>query len=182
MDSTFNSTTSVQNKKIAWLEHIMDVYGDALTKLAYSYVKDVGKAQEIVQDVFITTFNEYEKMHNQDFIKAWLYRVTINRSKDILRSSWIKHVFLSNVLPTYTKSKNSTEKAVLDSEQQQYLFAQVLILPIKYREILLLYYYEDLSIVEIRTLLNINENTIKTRLKRGRTMLEQRLKDGDFHA
>lgn len=182
MDSTFYSTSSVQENKIAWLEKIMDEYGDALTKLAYSYVKDVGRAQEIVQDVFFTSFNEYENMHNKDYMKAWLYRVTINRSKDILRSSWLKRVLLNNVLPTYTKSNNSTENAVLDFEQQQYLLSQILLLPIKYRESLVLYYYEDLSIVEIGDLLNINENTIKSRLKRGRSMLEKLLKDGDFHA
>lgn len=44
-----------------WLDALMDTYGLALTKLAYSYVQDWGKAQEIVQDVFLTCYEQYDK-------------------------------------------------------------------------------------------------------------------------
>jgi len=81
-----------------WLTHLMNEYGDRLTKLAYTYVKDVGKAQEIVQDVFITCYEQYEKVRHIEKIKPWLYRVTINRAKDVLRSSWVKRVLLHNTL------------------------------------------------------------------------------------
>ena len=70
-----------------WLTHLMNEYGDRLTKLAYTYVKDIGKAQEIVQDVFVTCYEKYEKVRQIEKIKPWLYRVTINRAKDVLRSS-----------------------------------------------------------------------------------------------
>lgn len=46
----------------AWLERIMDEYGERLTKLAYNYVKDWGMAEDIVQDVFITCFRHFEKI------------------------------------------------------------------------------------------------------------------------
>ncbi|MEO4052859.1 sigma-70 family RNA polymerase sigma factor [Solibacillus sp. CAU 1738] len=182
MDFTFSTTTTPQVKKIEWLEQLMEDYGDSLTKLAYSYVKDIGRAQEIVQDVFFICYSQYEQVIKIQLVKAWLYRVTINRSKDVLRSSWLKRILLNNVLPNYTKSNHLTEQAVLHSEQQQHLLSYVLKLPIKYREALLLFYYEDLSIIEIADLLDINKNTVKTRLKRGRALLEKQLKDGDFHA
>ncbi|WP_233786067.1 sigma factor-like helix-turn-helix DNA-binding protein [Planococcus halotolerans] len=53
-------------------------------------------------------------------------------------------------------------------------------LPLKYREMILLYYYEELSVQEISDLLKMKANTVKTRLKRGREMLGDTLERGDF--
>lgn len=181
MDSTYETSHIDRIDKLEWLELLMNEYGDPLTKLAYSYVKDLGRAQEIVQDVFYVSYERYEQLSSIDYIKPWLYRITINRCKDALRSSWLKRVILNNIIPTYFKSPNETESSILKIEQQENLLWNILQLPIKYREVLLLFYYEDLSIAEIEAVLYCNGNTVKTRLKRGRTLLQSRLKDGGFH-
>ena len=180
MDSTRLSSTKQNMADSVWLEHLMDTYGDALTKLSFTYVKDLGSAQEIVQDVFFLCYDRYEEIQQIASLKAWLYKLTINRSKDKLRSGWLKRVILDNLIPAYTRARHSTENMLIEQEQQHDLLALVLELPVKYREALLLFYYEDLSIAEMSLMLRLNENTVKTRLKRGRELLKQALKDGDF--
>lgn len=155
-----------------WLEAIMDEYGDRLTKLAYSYLYDWGKSEEIVQDVFITCYELYETRYEIKSFKAWVYRVTINRCKDVLKSSWIKRVIIHNNFFKNLKSNEMTPEFIfMQKGQHEQLTACVLALPVKYREVILLFYYADLSLSEISELLELNPNTVKTRLKRGRDMV-----------
>jgi RNA polymerase sigma factor (sigma-70 family) len=165
-----------QDNKDAWFEKIMDDYGDRLTKLSYNYTKDWNLAEDIVQDVFITCYKEYENIHKIVSFKAWIFRITINKCKDVLKSSIFRRVVTnSNLLKFTTSSELSPEMAILKSSEEEFLSTCVLILPIKYREVITLYYYEELSIEEISEILKINRNTIKTRLNRARMKLKELL-------
>lgn len=165
-----------------WIEEIMTEYGDRLTKLSFSYLKDWGRAQEVVQDVFITCYTMYDTFSEINSFKSWVYRVTINRSKDVLRSSYVKRVIVnSSIFKFITATGISTENNSIKKEEQGLLSICVLSLPIKYREVVLFFYYEDLSIQEISHLLKINQNTIKTRLRRGREMLKNLLESSDIN-
>lgn len=61
----------------AWLEFIMDEYGERLTKLAYNYVKDWKLAEDIVQDVFIACYRNYDKIDEVISFKSWIYRLLL---------------------------------------------------------------------------------------------------------
>jgi RNA polymerase sigma factor (sigma-70 family) len=160
----------------AWLERIMDEYGERLTKLAYNYVKDWGMAEDIVQDVFITCFRHFEKIDEILSFKAWIYRLVINRAKDVLKSSAFKRVVKnSNLLSLFTSKEPLPEMSLVKRSEEEILSRSVLDLPLKYREVIILYYYEECSIEEIKGLLGLNGNTIKTRLNRGRTKLKNRM-------
>ncbi|WP_048827757.1 sigma-70 family RNA polymerase sigma factor [Bacillus sp. B-jedd] len=161
-------------EKDAWFEGIMDQYGDRLTKLSYTYTKDWRLAEDIVQDVFITCYREYENLEKISSFKAWIFRITINKCKDFLRSSFFKRVFANSELIAQEKSSAlSPEMLALKTSEEEFLSKSVLALPLKYREAILLYYYEELSIDEISELLKINKNTVKTRLARGRGKLKK---------
>jgi RNA polymerase sigma factor (sigma-70 family) len=165
-----------------WLEEIVDQYGDQLTKLSYSYLRDWGKAQEVVQDVFFISYKHYDTYPEIKSFKAWIYRVTINRCKDVLKSSWVKRVIVNNSVFQFLSSKEfSPEMVSLQKNEYEQLAQSVLSLPVKYREVIHLFYYEDLTVQEISLLLKINQNTIKTRLKRGREILENSLERGDSY-
>ncbi|WP_107839657.1 sigma-70 family RNA polymerase sigma factor [Metasolibacillus meyeri] len=173
LDATFDTPE-------AWLDNLMDTYGLALTKLAYSYVQDWGKAQEIVQDVFLTCYEQYNKRHTIQSYKAWIYRITINRAKDYYRTAWFKRIIVKNSgfdqqLPT----QPPVEQFLIQQESNAALAYAVLTLPTKYREVILLYYYEELSVYEIATILQCNDNTVKTRLKRARDKLKILLEGRD---
>ncbi|MGF3104031.1 sigma-70 family RNA polymerase sigma factor [Rossellomorea sp. DUT-2] len=158
----------------AWLEAIMDEYGERLTKLAYNYVKDWSQAEDIVQDVFVTCFRHYEEIEEIISFKAWIYRLVINQSKDVLKSSGFKRVVMnSSLFSLFTSKDPLPEMSLLKRSEEEILSRCVLALPVKYREVITLYYYEDCSIDEIKGLLGFNRNTIKTRLNRGRAKLRK---------
>ncbi|MBN8191803.1 sigma-70 family RNA polymerase sigma factor [Bacillus sp. NTK074B] len=158
----------------AWLESIMDEYGERLTKLAYNYVKDWSLAEDIVQEVFVTCFRHYEKIDEIHSFKAWIYRLVINRAKDVLKSSAFKRVVMnSSLFSVFTSQEALPEMSLVKRSEEEVLSKSVLDLPLKYREVIILYYYEECSIDEIQGLLGLNGNTIKTRLNRGRGKLKE---------
>jgi RNA polymerase sigma factor (sigma-70 family) len=157
----------------AWLETIMDEYGERLTKLAYNYVKDWKQAEDIVQDVFITCYKNHEKIDEIKSFKAWIYRLVINKSKDVLKSSSFKKVMInSSLYSLFTSRDLLPEMSLLKRSEEEFLSRCVLSLPVKYREVITLYYYEECTIEEIKGILGLNQNTIKTRLNRGRANLK----------
>jgi RNA polymerase sigma factor (sigma-70 family) len=92
--------------KDIFLERIMDEYGERLTKLSYNYVRDWGQAQEVVQDVFVICYKHLDEYHHINSFKSWIYRVTINKCKDKLRSSLLKRFIFNNEI---FKNMNSME-------------------------------------------------------------------------
>lgn len=182
MLSNLGDESIIELNEEQWLEEIMDQYGDQLTKLSYSYLRDWGKAQEVVQDVFLISYKQYDTYHEIKSFKAWIYRVTINRCKDVLKSSWIKRVIVNNSFFQYLSSKDSSPEILsLQKNVYEQLSQSVLSLPINYREVIHLFYYEDLSVQEISIVLKINQNTIKTRLKKGREIIGNTLERGDSY-
>ncbi|WP_039041452.1 sigma-70 family RNA polymerase sigma factor [Sporosarcina sp. ZBG7A] len=167
-------------KQDEWLEQLMDQYGNQLTNLAFSYLKDWGRAQEVVQDVFVTCFHRAYQLEEIRSVEAWLYRITINKCKDVLKSSWFKRVIVGSPLFQFLRSKEPTpHEHMLQNSEDEQLAQCVLQLPLAYREVILLYYYENLTVPEISELIDVNQNTLRTRLKRGREKLAQLLEGGD---
>ncbi|KGM45689.1 sigma-70 family RNA polymerase sigma factor [Neobacillus niacini] len=172
----------VENNIDDWLDLIMQEYGERLTKLAFNYLKDWGLAQDVVQDVFITCYNQYHKVSKIVYFKPWIFRITINRSKDLLKSTFIKrYIFNNNLLKQFSHKELSPEMKLMLNNEKEKLSQTVLSLPIKYREVIILFYYEEMSIAEIAELLALNENTVKTRLNRGRKLVKNSLERSELY-
>jgi RNA polymerase sigma-70 factor (ECF subfamily) len=156
------------------IEHMMDQFGEKLTRLAFTYVKDWGRAEDIVQDVFVTCYTKMDTFRGESSVKTWVYRITINRCHDYHRTWSFRNLQFTDKISRWMKGDHQTpESNLIAKDEKEALANQVLSLPVKYREILLLYYFEELSVQEISSLLLINESTIKTRLHRGRQMLKE---------
>ncbi|MCD8510169.1 MAG: sigma-70 family RNA polymerase sigma factor [Bacillus sp. (in: Bacteria)] len=168
--------------KDEWLEKIMEEFGERLTKLAYNYLKDWKFAEDVVQDVFITCYRDYENKNNITSFKAWIFRITINKCKDVLKSSTLKKVIINSDLFRLFTSKDLTpELAMVKRDENEFLAICVMSLPLKYREVITLHYYEELALEEMSKILNLNVNTIKTRLSRGRQKLKDMFERWDGH-
>ena len=154
------------------LQQIMDEYGEYCLRLAYLYTKDWALAEEIAQDTFLAYYKQH--FRQQSSIKTYLTRIVINKSKNALRFKWAK-----KRQPIYIEPESipSNEHTYLQKEQQQTLTNALLQLPIKYREPIILHYYQQFSVSEIADMLTTKENTVKTRLKRGRDQLKQLLQE-----
>lgn len=154
------------------IEQLIDTYSDYLYRIAYIYTKDRTVAEEVVQDVF---FNYYRKSHQYQgnaTLKTYLVKMTINRSYDHLRS-WKnkKQIFLEII----QGSAKGTEQIYMEKELRGEITAAVLTLPVKDREVLLLYYYEEMTVTEIAELLELAISTVKSRLQRAREKLKPKL-------
>lgn len=150
------------------IHELIHTYGDDLYRIAYLYTKDRQVAEEVVQDVFVN-FYQKNNFEGRAHIKTYLTRMTINRSYDYLRSFKGRTAQLFEQMKQTTHS--SEHQTIVEEEKMQITNA-LLKLPIKYREVLTLYYYEDLQVKEIAELLNASESTVKSRLQRARKQLE----------
>ncbi|WP_235991876.1 sigma-70 family RNA polymerase sigma factor [Metabacillus schmidteae] len=156
-----------------YLREVMDKYGTSLLKLIYSYVKNWTTAEDIVQETFITFAQKHHQFKGNSSLKTWIYQIAINKSKDFLRSpkNKVSQLPFSKFLIT-TKEKN-IEEQLMDDDEAQIIAKCLFKLTIKYREVLNLFYYEELTIKEISNVLNISESNVKTRLSRGREKFKQ---------
>ncbi|WPK11155.1 sigma-70 family RNA polymerase sigma factor [Lysinibacillus louembei] len=160
------------------LEKIMIDYGNELVRLAFSYVKDAELAKDIVQNTFIKCYQSLESFRFDAQIKTWLYRITINESKDYLKSWHYKMVQVKSFINETAKAiLPSIEKTVIAKYEQEEMKDMIFSLPKMYREVVYLYYYESLNTEEIANVLDISVNTVKTRLRRAKKKLALIIKE-----
>ncbi|QFT91058.1 ECF RNA polymerase sigma factor SigW [Bacillus sp. THAF10] len=155
------------------LEKAMVEYGDQLTRLAYSYVKDADMAKDLVQNTFIKCYTTIETFRHESTLKTWLYRITINECKDYLKSWSYKKFLLLELYNSNNNSSLSPEEVAIKNWEKGRVKSTIFSLPPKYREIIFLYYYEELTMEEISTLLGLPISTVKTRIRRGKDRLKQ---------
>ncbi|MCT6924459.1 sigma-70 family RNA polymerase sigma factor [Metasolibacillus sp.] len=152
------------------IDQIIDEHSRYLVRIAYLYVKNWSTAEDIVQEVFVTFFQKSEQFRQEASLKTYLTKVTANRAKDYLRSWKHKKDVLFETIFTSTKG---VEEMMLEQEQLAALEKNLFQLPLKYREPLILFYYDEQSIAEIADYLQLNENTVKTRLRRAKQQLKE---------
>lgn len=152
-----------------YIYSIIDKYSKTLIKIAFTYMKNLADAEDIVQEVYISLMRRGSGFDSEEHEKAWLIRVTINHCKNRLKSAW------------YRKSVPLDEEISYLPEEESEVLSAVLSLPAKYRSVIHLYYYENYSIQEISELLRKSSGTIGTWLSRGRKLLKTKL-DGGLEA
>ena len=157
-------------------DSIVEQYSGYLVRIAYLYVKNWETAEDIVQEVFVKFFQTQEQFRQEASLKTYLTRMTTNRSKDYLRSWKHKKDVLFETIFAQTEAVDET---LLQEEQYQLLSKKLFELPLKYREPLILYYYDEQSIAEIAAYLQLNENTVKTRLRRAKQQMRDFMEEDD---
>lgn len=155
-------TESLTNEEMA---SIVEQYGDEMLRVAYLYLGQREQAEDAVQDSFIKIYRAAEKTR---ICKTFVMRVLTNTCKDYLKSGWSRNVNLLEDLPEDTSGSDAYPESGALREA-------VFVLPIKYREVVLLHYYEDMSVGEIAKVLGVPQPTVSTRLKRACKQLEKRL-------
>lgn len=154
------------------IEQLIHTYSDYLFRVAFIYTKDERVAEEVVQDVFMKFYQTSQRFDERASLKTYLTKMTVNRSYDYLRS-WKQRTF--SLLEQLTGTSRGVDYRVMQKEERGEITSAVLKLPVKYREVLLLYYYEDLQVNEVAEFLQVPVSTVKTRLQRGREKLKQAL-------
>lgn len=147
----------------------LEKYADMVWRICYLYLHNRADAEDVFQEAFIKLLLNKTAFENDAHEKAWLIRVTINGCKDVLKSFWRKKTILGDVL-----------ECAFEEPVENELMAVVLTLPPKYKEVIYLHYYEDLSVPQMAALLKIKENTIYSHLHRAKALLKDKLEGMDF--
>lgn len=151
-----------QREDVGAFVELMEKYKTALYKVAKSYLGSEDDIADVMQDTVLAAYEHIKELKNASYFKTWLTRILINQCKDFLRQQK-KYVVSDKIAETpYEMPENNWEFYELIKE-----------LPEDYRMIFLLYYGEGFKTNEIAQILDVNENTVKSRLRRGRDRLKQ---------
>ena len=144
----------------------VEAYADAILRLCLTYSLTREDAQDICQTIFVKLLTEPRQFESAEHERAYVLRMAANACKDLLKSPWRKR---------RVSWEETPEIPVFDRPGQAALYREVMALPEKYRTVLNLFYYEELSVREIGTLLGVEASTVTTRLARARKRLRERL-------
>lgn len=156
------------------VEWIMDEYGEELKRFIYTYVKSFSTTDDLFQEIMLILFQKLDTFQGQSTLKTWFYRITANKCKDYLKSPANRMLIWKDHL-LEQKDHWTPERSVIEEEWKNQLINEIMRLPLKYREVLILQYYKELSIQEISELLEENASTIRTRIMRAKQKLKQKL-------
>ena len=146
-------------------EAVVRRYSEMVYRLARSQVRTRADAEDLYQEVFLRYFRAAPDFESEEHRKAWLLRVTLNCAKKFWASAWVRH----------TVPLEATEPFSEPEDRQLYEALQSL--PGKYRAVLHLFYYEDLSTEEIGRLLGRRSATVRTQLTRARRLLREIMRE-----
>ena len=160
---------------------VMKKYTPTVYGIAFTRLKSPVDAEDVVQDVFVRYFKADLTYENEEHRKAWLIRCAVNCTNSFARSAQFRHRSETASLDEVELSSgDSTEEQAERSERKSAVLDAVMALPEKYRTIVHLYYFEDMSVAEIAGTLGTRQSTVKTRLSRARDKLKTLLKGVEF--
>ncbi|WP_053362470.1 sigma-70 family RNA polymerase sigma factor [Bacillus sp. FJAT-27251] len=158
------------------IDQLMQEYSDDILHLVYTYVKNRTTAEDLTQEIFLKCYEKLNQFNQQATLKTWVYRIASNHCKDYLRSWHYRKITLSDKILDYIPSNSKqVEEEIIANSEENILTNAVMNLPLKYREVVFLHYYEELSLAEISKITTVNINTIKTRLKRAKELLKDKI-------
>ena len=150
---------------------VIEKYSDMVYRMAYSMVKNPQDAEDIHQDVFVKYIMKRPDFESVEHEKAWFLRVTINMVKNLWKTAWKRKVV--------SLFDNTMEEQMEPIQENEALIEVVKQLPQKYRVVIHLFYYEELSVEEIANLLKEKPSTVRTQLTRARRRLKEMLKEDE---
>lgn len=150
------------------MEEIVREHADMVYRLALVHMKKTQDAEDIFQEVFVRLVKNLDKLKSDEHIKAWLIRVTINCCKSQFGRAFRQHE--TPIEQELLQERIEAEEIESDSDNIVYELVQKL--PDKYRTVIHLFYFEELSVKEISGVLKKQESTIKSQLSRGREKLK----------
>ncbi len=147
-------------------DRICEKYGDRLYAAAFQICRQPQDAEDAVQEALLRLYHSDKEFESEEHTKAWLIRVTVNAAKSIRRLFWNRN---------RTSYEDYLDSLTFEEPSDRALMDEVLALPEKYRIVIHLHYYEGYKVSEIAGILELYENTVKTRLFNGRKILKTRL-------
>lgn len=155
--------------------NLVEQYQTALLRMCSIYLHDRSLAEDAVQETFMKAYKAFGSFRGECSEKSWLMRIAINTCHDMKRSGWFKHVdrcITPELLP-------EPEAVTVASGIE--LIAEITKLSPKLQEVVLLYYYQNMTVYEMAESLGINHSSVSNRLKRAKEKLRNAMKGEYFN-
>ena len=151
------------------LAALMVQHGSRLLRLCAMNLRDASLAQDAVQDTFLKAFRQFHRFRGDADALTWLTAIAINVCRDYRRTAWFRHVD--------RRMEDLPEQAASFPFPDNTVITEVTKLPDKYREVILLRYYQDMKQKDIAAALGISDRAVRQRLNKANTMLREQLKE-----
>lgn len=156
------------------LTRLMTQYGSSLLRMCRLHLRDEQLAEDAVQETFIKAYRRLGSFRGESSELTWLTGIAVNVCRDTLRSAWFRRIDRRvdiSTLPECAQEDAYADNAVL---------TEVMRLPARLREVILLRCYQDMTIRETADALHLAMSTVKARQQKANTLLRSRLKEWYF--
>lgn len=158
------------------LEGWVRAYGDAILRMCFVWLADRTQAEDAMQDTFLRAWHAMAQFEGRNGCseKTWLMRIALNVCRDHQRSGWFRHIDLRRALEEVPHPLNP------QTPEDRLLMLDIMRLPDRYKQVILLYYYQDMTLEETAETLHMNRSTVHHRLKKAEALLKTTLTGGDI--
>ena len=149
------------------LEEWIAEYSSAVLKLCFVYLADTELAKDAMQDTFVKVWKHMEQFQSRHELsaKAWIMKIALNTCRDYKRSAWFRHIDMR------TSIEEMPEPVAPTPEISRELFMDVMKLPAKYKQVILLHHFQNLNQSETAQALGISRTSVSKRLKKAYELL-----------
>ena len=158
------------------MEAILEEHGNRILRLCLLYLGNRTLAEDAFQETMLRCWQHYDTYSGNAPFAAWLRKIAVNVCHDIMRKGWFRIWKKSD--PEDQVYDLAAEEPSSDTDVRDAVAA----LPGIYREMIVLYYFENLSTTEIAQALSLPKGTVSTRLQRARSMMKKKLEEDETHA
>lgn len=171
MNSALVPGALIKESREERLERWMQQYGNAILHTCFITLSDAHLAEDAMQDTFVKAWRAMDQFEQKfsAIEKPWLLRIALNTCRDYRRGAWFRRVNLT------AEMEKLPAPLIGVSQEERELFLDVMALPEKYRQMILLHYYQQLTLREISEMLHLSISTIHGRLKKAEGMLRSGL-------
>lgn len=159
------------------IKHLFDEYFHHLVLSVMRYVNDYDRAEDIVQDVFVKVWQNFDELREIEDLKAYLFKAVKNSSLNYLRHIKVKQKFIVSSEDLYSTFEKSAEDFKIDEETNNRIHKAVAKLPDHWREAFVLSKYDNLKYHEIAREMNISQKTVEKYISKSLLFLRNELKD-----
>lgn len=161
--------------KDAALVRLIEMYESMLLRLCYVHLRDEEQARDAVQETFLKAYRGLETFRGDASEKTWLIRIAVNTCRSMQRSAWLRY-HDRRITP-----EELPQTVCMVSEEDMGLMCEVMQLPEKLREVIMLHYWQEMPVTEIASVLGLAQSSVSGRLKRARDRLRIMLEGSELH-
>ncbi len=147
-----------------------------MLRTCYLYLADRALAEDALQDTFMKVWRSMSSFEGRSGSspKTWIMRIAINTCKDYKRTAWLRHVDRSKAIEDFPLAFRDI------AAESRTVFQDVMRLPDKLKQVILLYYFHDMTMAETAAALGLSRATVQNRLKKAYVLLRYKPEGSDF--